>query len=147
MVCSMPAKKMRVEVFDNNGDRYTITFDGKVTRKKALRLLDIVELLGGVHDEQESEREVIAVSKFAKTKSIVEEQFPFIWFSSREVLLLYEKEFNEPISLSTVSTYLARLVDRGCLVRRGSAYSRKYRMAPKLAQSNLKRVQLEDKGV
>ncbi|MQY62308.1 hypothetical protein GH146_03345 [archaeon] len=42
----MPTKKIRVEIF-NNGDRYTITFEGQVTRDKALRLLDLVELLGG----------------------------------------------------------------------------------------------------
>ena len=50
----MPARKMRVELFDNDGNRYTIAFEGQVTRDKALRLLDLVELLGGVPTEDSS---------------------------------------------------------------------------------------------
>ena len=44
----MPARRMRVELFDSDGNRYSITFEGQITRDKALRLLDLVELLGGV---------------------------------------------------------------------------------------------------
>ena len=47
----MPARKMRVELFDSDGNRYTIAFEGQVTRDKALRLLDLVELLGGAPGE------------------------------------------------------------------------------------------------
>ena len=47
----MPARKMRVELFDSEGNRYTIAFEGQVTRDKALRLLDLVELLGGMPGE------------------------------------------------------------------------------------------------
>ena len=38
----MPARKMRVELFDNEGNRYTIAFEGQITREKAIRLLDLV---------------------------------------------------------------------------------------------------------
>ena len=47
----MPARKIRVELFDSDGNRYTIAFEGQVTRDKALRLLDLVELLGGAPGE------------------------------------------------------------------------------------------------
>ncbi len=134
----MPAKKMRVEVFDEDGNRYTIAFEGKVTRKKASCLLDIVELLGGVHDKQELNHNVFNASKFEKTKFVVEERCSFTWFSSKEVLALYEQEFTEPISLSTISTYLARMTDRGFLMKRGSANNRKYRMITELTQSTLR---------
>lgn len=139
----MPAKKIRVEVFDESGNRYTISFEGRVTREKALRLLDIVELLGGVHDDQELEQELGSASKFDKTKSVIKKYFSFTWASSKDILAVYEQEFNEPISLSTVSTYLARMTDRGFLVRRGPAHNRKYRMIAKMAKNNLKIV--EDK--
>ena len=137
MVCTMPAKRMRVEVSDESGNRYTITFEGKVTRKKALCLLDIVELLGGVYEKQESMYNMTNISKFDKTKSVVKKSFPFVWFFSKEVLAVYEKEFNEPISLSTVSTYLARMADRGFLIRKGPANDRKYRMITELTQNAL----------
>jgi len=137
MVCVMPAKKMRVEVFDEDSNRYTITFEGKVTRKKALCLLDIVELLGGVPDKQELNHNVFSASKFDKTKFVVRNHFSFTWFSSKEVLATYEKEFNEPISLSTISTYLARMTDREFLMKRGPANNRKYRIVTELAQNTL----------
>jgi hypothetical protein len=44
----MPARKMRVEVFDDDENRYPITFQGQVTQEKVLRIFDIVELLGGM---------------------------------------------------------------------------------------------------
>ena len=37
----MPARKMRVELFDSEGNRYSISFEGQVTRDKAVRLLDL----------------------------------------------------------------------------------------------------------
>jgi hypothetical protein len=133
----MPARKMRVEVFDEDGNRYTITFEGEVTREKALQILNIVELLGGVHDTKGLKSNVIKVSKFEKTKAIIEKYFNFTWFSSKDVFKAYEQEFNELISLSTVSTYLARLVNRGFLTKQGPSHSRKYRKITKLAQNNL----------
>jgi len=133
----MPVKKMRIEIFDEEGNRYTISFEGKVTKQKALRLLDIMELLGGVHENMEAEQQIFS-SKFSKIKFAVEKNFPYSWFSSKELLLVYEQEFNEPISLSTVSTYLARLTDRGFLMKTGAVHDRKYRMIAGLAQKALK---------
>jgi len=134
----MPAKKMRVEVYDEDGNRYNITFEGKVTREKALCLLDIVELLSGMHDKQELKNSIASGSKFDKTKTVAEKHFPFAWFSSKEILAAYEQEFDEAISLSTVSTYLARMVDRGVLARRGLTYNMKYQMITRLAQNSLR---------
>ena len=103
----MPARKIKVEVFDEEGNRYSITFEGKVTREKALNILDIVELLGGVANEKKLEPHQGKESKYDRTKYVVERSFPFCWFSSKDLLREYENRFNEKISLSTVSTYLA----------------------------------------
>src|SRR4030043_1610023 len=111
---------MRVELFDSDGNRYTITFEGQVTRDKALRLLDIVELLGGVPGVNPSGGQTISeLSKQDKVRLLVEKNFPIVWFSSKEVQNLYEKELKEPINLSTVSTYLSRMTDRGILAGTG----------------------------
>lgn len=133
----MPAKKIQVKVLDEDGNRYTITFEGKVTKQKALCLLDIVELIGGLHEQRGLIDENNNSSKFAKTKSVVEEHFRFAWFSSKEVLATYEQACNEPISLSTVSTYLARMADRGFVIRRGTPHKRRYRMVTGFVESIL----------
>lgn len=136
---TMPVKKMRIEIFDEEGNRYTISFEGKVTKQRALRLLDIMELLGGVHGNEEAKQPIFS-SKFSRIRFVVEKNFPYSWFSSKEILLAYEQEFSKPISLSTVSTYLARLTDRGFLMKTGAAYDRKYRMIAGLAQNALKAI-------
>jgi len=134
----MPAKKMRVEVFDGAGNRYAVTFDGEVTRDKALRLLDIVELLGGMPGVNPSESEPISeLPKLERMRIIVEKHFPIIWFSSRDVQTVYEQELKEPIALSMVSTYLSRMAERGMLTKTGFSNGKRYRIATPKAQSTL----------
>jgi hypothetical protein len=121
---------MRVEIFDSNGNRYTITLEGQITREKALRLLDLVELLGGIPSTGNSSAPVptIKMSKYDKVRYIIEKKFPLVWFSSREIQMAYEEEFKKPISLSTVATYLARLSKHGFLIRAGTSNRLRYRM-------------------
>ena len=136
----MPARKMRVELFDSEGNRYKIAFEGTVTREKAMRLLDLVELLGGMPSGRSPRMNVAnnELSKFDKTRLIVDKEFPTLWFSSRDVQSAYEQEFKEPISLSTVSTYLSRMADRGVLTKGGRSNRRLYRSTTKVSQGTLK---------
>ena len=130
----MTAKKIRVEIF-NNGDRYTITFEGRVTREKALRLLDLVELLGGMPTiNSGSQRSASELPKIEKVRLVTEKKFPIGWFSSRDVQMAYEKQFNEPILLSTISTYLSRLADRGILIKSGASNQRRYRIMSTISE-------------
>lgn len=134
----MPAKKMRVEVFDGSGNRYTVTFEGQVSREKALRLLDIVELLGGMPGVNPSEGQPVSeLSKLEKIRLTVEKYFPIVWFSSKDVQMVYEQELKEPVNLSTVCTYLSRMANRGILMRSGSSNSKRYRLVSHAMQSSL----------
>lgn len=134
----MPAKKMRVEVFDEGGNKYTVTFDGQVTREKALRLLDIVELLGGMPGMNPPESLAAPdLPKQEKMRLVVEKHFPLIWFSAKDVQSVYEQEMKEPASLSMVSTYLTRLADRGTLSKIGAAHSKRYRLVTPKPESPL----------
>lgn len=124
----MPTKKMRVEIF-NDGDRYTITFEGQITRDKALRLLDLVELLGGMPPETSKSTHFDSeMSKIDKVRLTAGKNFPVGWFSSKELQTAYEKQFNEPLSLSTASTYLSRLTDRGFFMKKGASNQLRYRI-------------------
>jgi hypothetical protein len=137
----MPARKMRVELFDSEGNRYTIAFEGQVTRDKALRLLDLVELLGGMPGEQTSSIGSGAgkgLSIFEKVRLVVQKNFPLVWFSSKDVQNVYETELKEPVALSTVSTYLARMTNRGLLLRTGESNNLKYKVAPNIAQATIR---------
>ena len=131
----MPARKMRVEIFSGNGDRYTITFDGQVTREKALRLLDLIELLGGVPPGDPGlNRSTSELSKIDRLRLVIEKKFPIGWFSSRDIQSTYEEEFKEPISLSTVSTYLSRMADRGVLTKNKISNRWRYRVIAEVSR-------------
>jgi hypothetical protein len=139
----MPARKMRVELFDSDGNRYTIAFEGQVTRDKALRLLDLVELLGGAQSEGPTTNIAVAtpnrvLSRFEKVQLVIQKNFPLIWFSSKDTQSIYEQELKEPISLSTISTYLSRMATKGMLLRTGGSNSLKYKTAPNIPQATIK---------
>lgn len=125
----MPAKRMRVEVFDEGGNKYTVTFDGQITREKALRLLDIVELLGGMPGVNPPESLAASdLPKQEKMRLVVEKHFPLIWFSAKDVQGVYEHELKEPVALSVVSTYLTRMTGRGMLTKTGLSNGKRYRL-------------------
>ena len=139
----MPARKMRVELFDNEGNRYTIAFEGQVTRDKALRLLDLVELLGGMPSEGATagSDNVLPgnnLSRFEKVRLVIQKNFPLVWFSSKDIQSFYEQELKEPISLSTVSTYLARMTKRGLLLRAGESNNLKYKVTHQIPHATVK---------
>jgi len=138
----MPARKMRVELFDSDGNRYTVAFEGQITRDKALRLLDLVELLGGMPSEGPSTDSTPtatnAVSRFEKVQIVIQKSFPLIWFASKDIQSFYEQELKEPIGLSTVSTYLSRMASKGLLLRTGTGNNLKYKAAPNLPQAAIK---------
>ncbi len=139
----VPARKIRVELFDSDGNRYTIAFEGQVTRDKALRLLDLVELLGGTQGDTPIVNSGPAtqnrsLSRFEKVQLVIQKNFPLIWFSSKEIQNTYEQELKEPVSLSTISTYLSRMTAKGLLMRTGGPNSLKYKAAPNIPAATLK---------
>ena len=139
----MPARKMRVELFDSEGNRYTVAFEGQITRDKAVRLLDLVELLGGMPGEAPASstgNNQLAAnqSRFEKVRQLIQKNFPLVWFSSKEIQSVYEQELKEPVTLSTVSTYLSRMASKGILLRTGSSNSLKYKVSIATPQAVIK---------
>lgn len=138
----MPARKVRVDIFDTEGNRYSISFEGQVTRDKALRLLDLVELLGGMPGSNSpgGDSAVIGneLSKYDKVRVIVQRHFPVVWFSSREVQSVYEQELKEPIGLSTVATYLSRMAAKGVVLKTGPSNNLRYKAPQGVPQATVK---------
>jgi hypothetical protein len=77
-------------------------------------------------------------SKYEKVRMLIQKHFPIVWFSSREVQSAYEQEFKEPISLSTVATYFARMANKGILVKAGASNRLKYKVASSFPQAIVK---------
>ena len=106
----MASRKIKIEVSDNMGGNFSISYSGQVNREKVLQLLDFIDLLGGTSNNLSDKRE--AQNKFDRVLNVIESHFPVGSFLTSDIQRDYEDQFKEPINLSTVSTYVARLIDK-----------------------------------
>ncbi|MCS6788651.1 MAG: hypothetical protein NZ733_05110 [Aigarchaeota archaeon] len=100
---------------DDDGDRITLIIEGNLTREKVLQIADLVELYDGQQD-----RATPLENKLVKLARAVEKKLSSGPFTSRDAVEVYRNEYGEEITLSTASTYLARLTERGFLEREQS---------------------------
>ena len=128
----MVVRKVKVEIEDDRGNHYTFSITHPISRDKVIQFIDLVEMMSGPEKAEafKAAGEIYQPPKpkFKKIIELIREKFPLTWFSSSDVQLAYEEKFKEPISLSTVSTYLGRYCDKGLLVRRGPSNMLKYKL-------------------
>jgi hypothetical protein len=110
------SRRFKLEFYDDQGVRHTITIDGQITREKVGKLLDLVEIMAGTPRSTASALS-LSPRKFDRLASAVISQLKDKVFAAGEAKKVFESTFPEKIPLSTVSTYLGRLVERGVLER------------------------------
>ena len=117
----MVKKRIRIDMEDSDGARYDIKIEGNVTRDKVLKIFEMMDLMN-IEDEQEVTN---MDSVGSKIWHVVDKFFPMGKFTSTNILEKYEDEFNEPVKLSVISTYLSRfsLKDRIDRVRTGRVWT------------------------
>jgi hypothetical protein len=108
----MKQKRIRIDVRDKDGAKYDFKIEGNITKEKALKIFELMDLIN-IEEEQTPNLDSIS----GKIWNIVENSFPVGKFTSSEILEKYEDEYNEPIKLSVVSTYLARFASRNRIER------------------------------
>ncbi|MDJ0269024.1 MAG: hypothetical protein NXY59_00445 [Aigarchaeota archaeon] len=116
-------RRIKLEMVNEEGERLTLIFEGRMSREKLLQLADFMELYGG-----ESGARQRPSNKLSRLIAVIEKHFPFTGFTTRDVMEAYRLEYREPITLSTASTYLSRLADRGYLERIAVGNIAKYRL-------------------
>jgi hypothetical protein len=109
----MAKKRIRIDMEDADGARYDIKIEGNVTRDKVLKIFEMMDLMN-IEDEQEVTN---MNSVGSKIWHIVDKFFPVGKFTSTNILEKYEDEFNEPVKLSIISTYLSRFSSKGRIDR------------------------------
>jgi hypothetical protein len=109
----MAKKRIRIDMEDSDGARYDIKIEGNVTRDKVLKIFEMMDLMN-IEEEQEP---INMDSTGSKIWHIVDKFFPVGKFTSTNILEKYEDEFNEPVKLSVISTYLSRFSSKGRIDR------------------------------
>jgi len=109
----MAKKRIRIDMEDSDGARYDIKIEGNVTRDKVLKIFEMMDLMN-IEEEQETTN---MDSVGSKIWHVVDKFFPIGKFISTNILEKYEDEFNEPVKLSVISTYLSRFSSKGRIGR------------------------------
>ena len=109
----MNQKRIRINLEDQEGAKYKFDIEGNVTKDKVLNLFELMDLMNIEEEQNTPDLDSIG----GKIWNIIENSFPTGRFTSSTVLEEYEDEYNKPIKLSVVSTYLARFASRNKIQR------------------------------
>ncbi len=109
----MARKRIRIDMEDADGAKYDIKLEGNVTRDKVLKIFEMMDLMNIEQGPEAPNLDSIG----GKIWNIVDKHFPVGGFTSTEILEKYEDEYDEPIKLSVISTYLSRFASKGRVER------------------------------
>ena len=125
----MTKKQVRIDVEDNDGVKTKISIEGNVTRDKVLKIFELMEMVN--IEEHDNAPKIDTVG--GKIWYLVGKYYPTGRFTSSEILERYEDEYNEPIKLSVISTYLSRFNTKNKVQRakRGREWAYQAIISPK----------------
>ena len=124
-------RKFKIELEDAEGSKYNLSLEGNVSKEKIMKIVEFMDLLN-IESNGNGEGETLTrapASVGDRIWSLVEGKFPYGGFTSTDILELYEDQYNEPIKLSIISTYLSRYSDRGRLARNRQGKEWVYKIA------------------
>jgi predicted transcriptional regulator len=117
-------KKIKIEVEDVEGDRYNLSLEGNMSKEKVMKVMELMDAINigksepgeyNYHIPNPIQENTSSLS--SKIWRIVESKFPSTSFTSTDILEMYADEYNEPIKLDVIATYLSRYLKKGKLSR------------------------------
>ena len=121
-------KRVKIELEDEDGTKYTLALEGKVSRDKLMKAVDMLEIMD-VPLDHSYRKPPNEGTFFGKVMILLETTFSAGDFSSSDVAREFEEKYNQPVKLSTISTYLSRLAERQFIRRERFGNSWVYRRA------------------
>ena len=122
-------KKVKVEITDEEGTTYSLALQGTFSQDKVMKMMELLDLLGQREHETHSAALPNESTTFGKILKLIQASYNAKEFSSADIARDYEDTFASSIPLSTVSTYLSRLADKGTLNRQKFGNSWVYRVS------------------
>ena len=119
-------KRVKIELEDDEGTKFTLALEGKVSRAKLLKAVDMLEIMD-VPLDHEVEKAPDEGTFFGKVTALIETTFASGDFSTSDVAREFEEKYGQPVKLSMISTYLSRLADKEYLRRERFGNSWVYR--------------------
>ena len=133
--CGLPArtrpgsqslqKRVRFEFTDDMGRKHIHIVEGPISREDLVKTMEALEMMDlEVGPSRPAPNEG---TFFGKVQTLLETTFAAGDFSSSDVAREFEEKYGQPVKLSTISTYLARLADRQYIKRERFGNSWVYR--------------------
>ena len=109
---STARKKIKIELEDENGEKYNLTLQGTLTREKLMNVIEFVQLFdkNSIEGSFEGgfERRMNDTKLGSKLWNLIIENFRYHTFTSSDILRIYQELYYESIQLSVISIYLSR---------------------------------------
>jgi penicillinase repressor len=121
-------KRVKIELEDEDGTKYTLSLEGQVSREKLMKAVDMFEVMD-VPLEQHQPRLPDKGTFFGRVMILLDTSFSAGDFTSADVAREFEDKYDQPVRLSTISTYLSRLAEKQYIKRERFGNSWVYRRA------------------
>ena len=117
--------KIKIEFSDDTGTKYSFNIEG-TSKENIAKVIDFAQSVSS-KDTPTTGNEPIDTN-FAKIYDLIRANFKFGSFNSTDIKDAYQHDFQIPIGLSVVSTYLSRLARRNLLLRNRNGSGWIYRL-------------------
>lgn len=118
---STARRKIKIELEDENGEKYNLTLQGTLTKEKLMNVIEFVQLFdkNSIHRSYESsfQRRESDTNLGSKLWNLIIENFRYHTFTSSDILRIYHDLYFESIQLSVISIYLSRFYSKKQLNR------------------------------
>jgi Penicillinase repressor len=118
-------KRVKFELEDGHGRKSFHIIEGPVSRNDLMKAMDALEIID--QSLEHTPRAPDEGTFFGKVQTLLETTFAAGDFSSSDVAREFEDKYSQPVKLSTISTYLARLADKQFIKRERFGNSWVYR--------------------
>jgi hypothetical protein len=116
-ILSVSRKKIRIELEDENGEKYNLTLQGTLSKEKIMNLIQFVQLFEKNSINTSAEHRDGDTKLASKLWNLIAENFRYHTFSSSDVAKIYKDMYYDSIQLSVASIYLSRFYLKKQLTR------------------------------
>ncbi len=116
-ILSVSRKKIRIELEDENGEKYNLTLQGTLSKEKLMNLIEFVQLFEKNSINTSSEHREGDTKLASKLWNLIAENFRYHTFSSSDLAKIYKDMYYDSIQLSVASIYLSRFYLKKQLTR------------------------------
>lgn len=105
---STATKKIKIELEDENGEKYNLSLQGALSKEKIMNVIEFVQLFDKNSIDSSFEHKESDTKLRSKLWKLIIENFKYHTFTSSDIQRIYQDLFYQSIQLSVISIYLSR---------------------------------------